>query len=71
MTVLTTGRVDTLGKLGPSVHIIRHKYWSTKMCQYFGRTVAISHIEAAVWFESSLFLYILQRVKRENEGEMR
>lgn len=71
MTVLTTGRVDTLGKLGPSVYIIRHKYLSTKICQYFMRTVAISHIEAAVWFESSLLLYILQRVKRENRDEMR
>lgn len=71
MTVLTTGSVDSLGKLGPSVYIIRHKYQSTKICQYFKGTVAISYVEAAIWFESGLLLYILQRVKTENKNEMR
>lgn len=57
MTVSNTGNVYTLGKLGPSVYIVRHKYWSTKICWYIERTVTTSHIEAAIWVESLLLFY--------------
>lgn len=49
MTVSNTGNEYALGKAGPSVYIIGHKYYSSKIWWYIERTVTISHIEAAIW----------------------
>lgn len=46
MTVSNTGNMYTPGKLGPSIYIIKHKYYSTKICWYI-EIIVTAYIEVA------------------------